>query len=381
VIKLEGNLCQAIIFKTIRGSIINESKRVLKQVSKSKLVKNEVRDNLLNLFNQFTEIVAFYYFSLNEQQRLEVKKLFTTLRDRVVRSYQVLRVDFKIPSSCVEAINLEIKGEEIEDDQQTNIEDTKDLEETKVKNMEMTKIDIFNFANKVLPNAFDGSPDKLQSVIDALTLLKSNAAGHEEDAVAYVKTRLIGKARDLITDDTLDVITTKLKTGIKTDSSQLVTAKLLSLKQKNKDAAGYAVEVEALSSSLKRAFISEGVPVGTAESYATNTTVETLSKNSNSERVKLVMEAGTFNNSQDAITKFVNVAQESSTATVLYTNNRGTYGRRGNKNSFRGKNPNYTFHYNLNRERNYRHNNYHQSNHQANYHDKPLFPFSRRKWK
>lgn len=57
---------------------------------------------------------------------------------------------------------------------------------------------------------------------------------HEENAVAYVKTRLTGKARYLVGENaTLDEIKTKLKNGIKFESSQSVTSKMLNLKHHN----------------------------------------------------------------------------------------------------------------------------------------------------
>lgn len=217
----------------------------------------------------------------------------------------------------------------------------------------------FNFASKILTTEFDGSSEKLLAFLDSLNLIKANCNGNERNAVCYVRTKLSGKARDLISDnDSLEDIINKLKNNIKGEPSQSVIAKLQTLKQKSKSPTEFANEVEQLSLKLKRAYISEGVPVNVAEMYTTDQTVKSLSVNTNSERVKIIMQAGTFATSQDAITKFLNVnTNEPQANSVLYThqnfrtfnNNRSrgrnNYGRqhsRNNNNNFANNNNNNT---------------------------------------
>nr|CAH7767571.1 unnamed protein product [Callosobruchus chinensis] len=83
----------------------------------------------------------------------------------------------------------------------------------------------------------------------------------------------------------------KLRQGIKTESSQAVTSKILGHKQFQKDKTKYAEEIEILSANLKRAYISEGVPAAVAETYCTNTVVRAPSTNASSDRAKLIIEA------------------------------------------------------------------------------------------
>lgn len=335
-------------FQQIKILITSEAKRVLKvRVPKSQEVRNEVRDNLVNYYNQFIKIVVVFYSKFNEAQYYTVKKLFAYIRDKVIRSFQVLKVTYKVPTSCTKCINPEIIDEDliVISDGEVSSAETSDTEvggsEIKIKKnqlkveiseMATSAKDFFDFASKVLPQVFDGTPDRLQSFLDALSLLGTNCEGNTQNAVAFVKTRLSGKARDLIEDgDSLEQISQKLKRGIITENSQLVSAKLLSLKQYNKEPAKYAAEVESLALSLKRAYISEGVPINVAESYAANTTVKALKTNAQSERIKLVMEAGTFVTCQEALTKFVNITSEATSSTVLFTRqhraNRGHYNR------------------------------------------------------
>nr|CAH7762631.1 unnamed protein product [Callosobruchus chinensis] len=182
-----------------------------------------------------------------------------------------------IPSSLCEHIDLQIKDELIEIDSTDSETDLDSIEIKRdstntIMTTGMTATEFFNLASKILPHEYDGSPDRLQSFLDGHTLLTAYATGNEQSALAYIKTRLCGKARDLIGDnDSLQDIAQKLRQGIKTESSQAVISKILA--------------------KLKRAYISEGVPAAVAETYCTKTVVRALSTNASSDRAKLIMEA------------------------------------------------------------------------------------------
>lgn len=316
----------------LKEDVVNQSKRALKkEIPKSELTRQEIQDTLLKLFNDTTKYISAYWPHLDNTQKSAVKAIFLIIRDKVVRSFQTLNVNYKVPSDCLEQIDPLVFEEQF-------------TSEENLVAMAMSNVEFLNFASKILPQEFDGSPGKLQSFIDALTLLNANSNDQTANAVAFVKTRLTGKARDIITSEgTLVDIINSLRNGIKGDNSQLLTAKILNLKQKHRDAVIYATEIESLADDLKRAFISEGVPYAVAERYSTEHVVRSLSKNANSEKTQIVMEAGTFNTVRDAITKFVNVDSNSqaSTSNVLFfrQNSRG-YGRNNNNNN-RGRGQNY----------------------------------------
>lgn len=365
--------------QNISVNVSSESKRVLKKrVPKTEAVRHEVRDNLFVNFNKFVKIVRTVYSSLDQEQSKLIKKLFSSLRDKVIRSYQVLKCPYKVPTSCVEYIDAKILDDNFQEsedgqessDSENSSTDVQETEDTKIKLdiMAMSKMDFFNFVSRVLPNEFDGSSDKLQPMLDALNLIQANIDNHENDAVAYIKTRLTGRARDLISEtDTLANIIHKLKTEIKTEDSQTVMTKLLSHKQLNKDANKYATEIEELANRLRRAYIKEGVPVPLAETYTANSTVRSLKTNTNSEKIKLVMEAGTFKSSQEAVTKFVSIsADDSKSNTVFYARNGNQRGRYIN--NFRGRNHTRAkYQQNQNFRNNPRTQNYFHGNVEQNY--------------
>lgn len=307
-----------------KTAIINESKRVIKkQVPKSLIVRNEVRDNLVRLYNEFTSSLADAWTKLGDGQKHQCKQVFLQVRDRVIRSFQTLGVTYKVPTSAIEKIDVN----EVDIDNESSEEET----------MALTVSEFFNLASKLVPVQFDGSHANLQSFLDSLALLQANSEGHDERALAFVKTRLTGKARDLVTSEmSLDDISVVLKNNIKGESSRIVSAKLATFKQNFKDSNKYATEIESLANALKRAYISEGVPNAVAQSYATDATVKALTKNAASERTRLVMEAGTFTTVQEAITKLVSIESEAgNSANVLYTRQAGNkhYHNRNSRNN------------------------------------------------
>nr|CAI5851080.1 unnamed protein product [Callosobruchus analis] len=248
----------------LKQKIINEPKRVLKkQIPTTEFIRLEIRDNLLTHYNQFVREVIDIHSVLDDRQFILVEKLFSHLRDRVIRSYQVLRVPYKVPTSCIEFIQSDV----LEDEMNSSGEDTE------------TQSRVAERSNRFANMQFDGSFERLHSFLDALTFIKVNSS------------KLVGKARDLFSDnDSLEEIIFKLTSGIRTESSQLVSSKLLALKQYNKDASRYSSEVEALEARLKRVYIAEGVPGQVAAPC------------------------------QQAHTKFVTVSSEENTSSVLYTN-------------------------------------------------------------
>lgn len=350
----------------IKQEVISQSKRAIKKKTpKGEQIRKDIQDNLVKLFNSFTTILASSWHTYNDTERSAARQIFISLRDKVVRAFQILHVNYKVPISCVEKINPLI----IEDSGSSSSSD-----EDIFQNMAMSVVDFFNFAGKIIPNEFDGSPNKLQSFLDALELLNRNLNNHEENAVCFVKTRVTGKARDLITtENSLDDIIRTLRNGIKADSSQLLTTKLLNLKQNSKDAVSYSTEIESLAENLKRAYISEGVPHEIAAKYTTEKTVEALSKNINSDRAKLIIQAGTFNTVQEAITKFITNSTENTSNILHFRHNRQLNNYRQNDRQYRYRGTN------TRRQTSNRNSNYHwQSNQRARGRGNNNFRFSYR---
>lgn len=211
--------------------------------------------------------------------------------------------------------------------------------------MTQTVTEFLKTAASLIPD-FDGRVENLASFIDALELVNSIKESHEAVAVSLVKTKLKGLARNLISnEDSLRRIIDTLKNSVKGESVEVITAKLMNLKQRNKTANEYTKEVDELTKALEGAYISDGLTSNLASRYSTQQAVRAMTRNCSIDKVKLIMEAGNFATMNDAISKFVNSCTEATgnVNTVLhYKRCGGGNYRGGNRGRDRGRNGNYS---------------------------------------
>lgn len=233
--------------------------------------------------------------------------------------------------------------------------------------MSQTVVEFLHTASKLIID-FDGKSENLRSFIDSLTLIDSINGSHESTAIAIIKTKLKGTARNLINNETtISDIINKLNNTVKGESVEVLTAKIMNTKQNNKTANGYCSEIELLTKASENAYISDGIPCELATKYSTQIAVKALTKNCTIDKVRLIMEAGQFNNMNDAISKFVNTCTEASGQqnSILYfkqrQNNRNN-NFRGNYARFQGRNnyPRNTNNNSNNHNKRYNNNNYRQ---------------------
>jgi len=105
-------------------------------------------------------------------------------------------------------------------------------------NMTMTQsnIDFINTASKLIP-VFDGKAENLTSFIDALQIIESIKGDHEQSPVSIIKTKLKGVAKNLIGNETtITEVISKLKSNVKGETVEVLSAKLMNLQQRNKTA-------------------------------------------------------------------------------------------------------------------------------------------------
>jgi hypothetical protein len=322
----------SILWEEISNSFIkikeahnNQAKRAIKsQIPKQQSVREEIVHNLVKYFNRFVNTANTYWTRLTPEHKEWVNKHFNKLRDRTILAFTNLGIKYVVPNSSIVPIDINIlqTDSDSESDTPTNTK------------MPLTTSEFFNLADKLVSKSFNGDVSGLISFIDAITLLKANCEGQEENAVNFVKTRLTGKARLAVTDDirNLDEIIQILKQKCSGEKSHTIEAKLLTLKQNGKDAVSFTNQINELAASLQSAYLSEGVRADTAETFAKNRAIRTMASNARSERTKLIMEAGNFENLHDAVTKFITVDSDSNSSNVLFTNSRKNYNNSYNNN-------------------------------------------------
>lgn len=173
--------------------------------------------------------------------------------------------------------------------------------------MVLTDLEFLTSASRILSD-YDGIPGELQRFVDSLDLVDKYTGTHMNIVVSIVKTKLKGSARNFIQNETtLKEIRDKLKDCIKPESTALIISKLKNLDQLNKTWNEYIRELEILTTSLKRAYIIEGLSIDLAEEFTADRTVEAIKSSTTNDRVKFIMEAGNFKTVAEACTKFLYV--------------------------------------------------------------------------
>jgi len=175
--------------------------------------------------------------------------------------------------------------------------------------------------------------------LDALGVLGSLKSTHETTAISLTQTKLKGHVRNLISNEqTIAAIITQLSSSVKGES--VISAQLLNLRQRNKTANQYTQEVEKLTKALEGVYISEGLSQSLANKYSTTTAVKAMTQNCSIDKVKLIMQSGTFTNMNDAIFKFLNSCTEitGQSNTLLYYRRGANNNNRGGRGYYRGRN-------------------------------------------
>lgn len=319
---------------------------------------------LFERFEQVRVLINVNYSRLTHSHQVAAEGFFLDIRSKLATVLSRRGLDVKIPDNIHEELKREIEGQVVNSSDSTQDNTDKISENlTPLAKMAQTVTQFLGLASKLLPD-FDGKPENLQSFLDALALVESMMETHEQVAVNLIKTKLKGTSRNLLSNETtIASIIATLKSSVKGDSVEVITAKLLNVRQGGKNANAYAAEIDSLTKSLESAYISDGLHSSLATKYSTQTAVRAIAKNATNERVKLIMESGNFLNMNEVMAKFVNSCTESfgQPNSVLYygSNRRGNVQNRGNSHN-RGNNRGNGYGQNNNRRgyNNNRGNNY-----------------------
>lgn len=250
----------------------------------------------------------------------------------------------------------------------------------------MPKVDIK--LGTTLVQMYDGTPDNLNSFLDAVALFNDTVleefatatpaekATATEITLKFIKTRLTGNARQAISGaQTLNEILNKLKEQCTSKvNSDNIKAKLGALKQKG-SLDDFCDQVERLTLRLAAAYNNEDIPANKAKQMATKQGVDTLINGLNNNDTKIILRAGKFENINDATQKIHECDQTKTTQAQVFVA-RGNHpqrsrGRgRGRFNGGRAYNNSHNRQYNDWRNNqqsqysNYQHQQQYRSNHQ-----------------
>ncbi|XP_065362017.1 probable serine/threonine-protein kinase DDB_G0293958 [Calliphora vicina] len=300
---------------------------------------------LLHCLEEIRIVLNVNYERLTSAHKIAAEAFFHDVKNRITTLAAKKKIEIELPDTIHEKIKIE------------TIFSNKDFK--KHSKMTQTVVEFLNTASKLI-NDFDGKSENLRSFIDSLQLVDSIKGEHEAVAVSIIKTKLKGTARNYIeNENTIIAIINKLNNSIKGESVEVLTAKIMNIKQNNKTANAYCSEIENLTKSLESAYIKTEL----ASKYSTQVAVKALTKNCTIDKVKIIMEAGQFNTMNDAMSKFVNSCTEATgqqNAILHYRQNSNNY--RGGYNRFRGRN-----NYPRNNDKNSNQNNNNNNRNNYNY--------------
>lgn len=347
-------------------------RRAYKCINKNIYVRPEtVRKHLNTIISSLETIREVAYKNrekFTKDHKEEVLEVYWNLRDQLVRILDKYNINQTIPHSIEEPLKIDTNiilpsgGSEkfapiSEEETDSDSEEFGD----KIK-MAQTVIEFLNTASKLICD-FDGKPENLRTFLDSIQLVDSLKGTHEQVAVSIIKTKLKGTARNLIDNESsIAEIVNKLKNSVKGESVEVLSAKIMNIRQNNKPANVYCSEIESLVKSLESTYISDGLSCELASKYSTQIAVKALTNNCANEKVKLIMQAGQFNSMNDVISKFVNTCTETTGQhnAVLY------YGQRPNNNNYRRGRGRFRGRGNFSRNNNYNNRNNNNNNNYSN---------------
>lgn len=357
---------------------------------KIETIKLHIKTLIFN-YNNIVDDYNIHKHKLTEDHNKDCRKLLKTLGTKLRNISHKWEINVHVPDEL--ELHAEVKESETENlDESKPIIDTlydseiETLDESPKQVIETNRmaeslVEFLKLSSSLLPE-FDGRAENLRSFKDALLLIDTLKGSYEAQAIILIKTKLKGCARNLISNEaTITAIIDTLTTKIKGESVDVISAKIMNLQQKNKTANHYAQEIEKLTKTLEGAFINDGLSSDLATKYSTTFAVKAMSQNCTIDKVKLIMQAGTFSDMNEVVSKFVNSCTDATgmSNTVLHCrqtkNYRGNY-RRGNNHNNSYRNNNYNRgngRYRGNprgRNNSYRgHNNYNNNNNNNNRND------------
>lgn len=392
-----------------RNAYILVGKRILKSnLSQNKETLQSYKRDIIAAHNRFVHYVSGRFEKVTDKHKDVYRKNLNYVRDKTRNCFAKLKVDFQFTDDIFQFIDENVAvfaSGSNKHDGDTESDDTDDFDEEVVNSddnresednqdnddnrehksnqsdgdnlddntdeMAITVVEFLNFATKIVPE-YDGTHANFQGFVDAVNLANASVDTHTPSFIALIKSKLKGSARGYVSNEnTVAAIILALETNSRSESASLIESKLMNTPQAKKKSNDYVKEVESLTAELQRAHITEGIPIAAAAVLATNSAVKAMRKNASNEKVKLLMEAGTFRHLNEAVEKFVSLSNSensnnSNNASINFINKRqNNYVHRGNRRGNRGyrRGGNQWNSYNSN----YRFNNYQGSNSRGSY--------------
>lgn len=172
--------------------------------------------------------------------------------------------------------------------------------------MDLSRSKFINDANVIIPRSFDGSAPGLASFVDALELLETVTAAEQHGlAVKFLKTRLTGMVRDLITDKrSKSKIIKTVKCGVKIPKLDTIISRMKRLSCSS-DVSKYFEVLETLAEKLLCSYLNIGIPFESAESLVVDQVKEILGENATCQCIFVKLNCKQFQDAKEVTTDYL----------------------------------------------------------------------------
>lgn len=376
---------------------VNVSKRILKkELSTNSETLRGYRQQIIEAYNGFVTWVRSVYFKVdvNAQKRLQSKT--EAAQEKLVLCFKNLKISYVLPDNIYDDIDEDLveniavstivpprtysgynKEEETEEQEREERERLEKEERERKRNMAdaaaaqlVAQKTILDILNAQIRKPYEGDPLKLAAFVTSVKIAQDFATSDalKLKLVEYVKGRLDGRARELITDDidNIEDLLTTLKGNISPEKSNIISGRLIALRYSYAKQEEFAEKAEELANALRRTLVFEGIPAKIAEEKSVEETVKLCRKFTNSDVGKAVLDASTFKTPKDVIAKLITSNEQGARDKQIlhYKQNaqrqnpgRGKFGRGRGGNNFRNNNQNFNNYNNYNGGFNGRYNN------------------------
>lgn len=169
--------------------------------------------------------------------------------------------------------------------------------------------ELLDMVNKQIRNSYSGDPLGLPTFLSGVEIVQDFATNDnlKRKMVIYVKGRLEGRAREIITDDieTIEELLEKLKQDIKPENSKIIEGRMAALRYSYVKQEEFAARTEELADALRRTLIIEGMTPAKANEMTIDRTIQLCKKSTTSDVVKAVLGAATFHTAKEVVAKLI----------------------------------------------------------------------------
>lgn len=187
-----------------------------------------------------------------------------------------LRLEREVEEREAERLRLEREAEETRRQEQEIERQRRENENTMAEALKAQK-ELLDIVNGQIRKPYDGDPMGLQTFLTAIDIAKDFATTDQLKGklVIYIKGKLDGRAREIITDDveTVEDLVRTLKEKIKPETSKIIEARIATLRYTYGKQEEFATRTEELADALRRTLIIEGMTPEKANEITVDRTI------------------------------------------------------------------------------------------------------------